>query len=94
MMASEDSNLRERLVAPLAPSSDCATLDALAAFADGTLGASSRARVALHLAGCQRCAAEQLLLEDFLFASPTPEEAATVDWIVDKLRQGVLGGRP
>jgi hypothetical protein len=89
MNSNPDSREREleRLKESLAPSSECATLDELAALADASLAAPSRAQVAVHVASCERCEVELLLLKEFESASPRPEEEETVEWIVARLRR-------
>jgi anti-sigma factor RsiW len=77
----------ERLKETLAPSPECATLDELAALADASLAAPSRARVAVHVAACERCEVEFALLKEFASASPRAEEEAAVEWIVGRLRR-------
>jgi hypothetical protein len=86
MIPTNDLPDRDRLKETLAPSRDCATLDELAALADASLPAPSRARVAVHVASCERCEVELALLKEFESASPRPEEDATVQWIVGRLR--------
>ncbi|MFL5363122.1 MAG: hypothetical protein ACJ78U_19325, partial [Myxococcales bacterium] len=83
----EDRPDRNQLKETLAPSPECATLEELAALADASLPAPSRARVAVHVASCERCEVELALLKEFESASPRPEEDATVQWIVGRLRR-------
>jgi hypothetical protein len=78
---------RNQLKETLAPSPECATLEELAALADASLPAPSRSRVAVHVASCERCEVELALLKEFESASPRPEEDATVQWIVGRLRR-------
>jgi hypothetical protein len=82
---SRQANL-DRLEETLAPTAECATLEELAALADASGATPSRARVAVHVAACERCEVELLLLEEFQTASPRPEEEAAVEWIVGRLR--------
>ncbi|MFL5455896.1 MAG: IPT/TIG domain-containing protein [Myxococcales bacterium] len=83
----EDRPDRNQLKETLAPSPECATLEELAALANASLPAPSRARVAVHVASCERCEVELALLKEFESASPRPEEDATVQWIVGRLRR-------
>ena len=87
MTSHPDPREQERFKETLARSTDCATLDELAALADPTLAAPSRARVSVHVATCERCEMELLLLKEFESASPRPEEEAAVAWIVGRLRR-------
>jgi hypothetical protein len=85
--STEDRPDRNQLRETLAPSPECATLEELAALADASLPAPSRGRVAVHVASCERCEVELALLKEFESASPRPEEDATVQWIVGRLRR-------
>ncbi|MFL5441097.1 MAG: hypothetical protein ACJ79W_18205, partial [Myxococcales bacterium] len=82
-----DPSGRSQLKETLAPSRECATLEELAALADASLPSPSRARVAVHVASCERCEVELALLKEFESASPRPDEDATVQWIVGRLRR-------
>jgi len=87
MTSYPDPRERQRFKETLAPSPACATLEELSALLDAALPAPSRARVAVHVAACERCEMELALLKEFESAAPRPEEEATVDWIVGRLRR-------
>ena len=86
MTSYPDPRERERLEDTLA-SPGCATVEELSALLDASLPEPSRARVAVHVAACERCELELALLKEFESATPRPDEEATVDWIVGRLRR-------
>ena len=87
MTSYPDPRERERLKETFAKSPGCATVEELSALLDASLAAPSRGRVAVHVAACERCEVELALLKEFESAAPLPEEEATVDWIVGRLRR-------
>lgn len=78
---------REQWRAALAVTGACPTIDELSGFSDGSLSASARVRVSTHLAGCQRCQTELVMLKEFELAVPRPEEEADVSWITSRLER-------
>src|SRR5262249_46487429 len=87
-------NPRERrlLKKALSRSRECATLEELSGLTDGSLPASSLARLMGHLASCPRCKTELDLMEKFESAQPTAQEEGTVGWISTRLERRFSSG--
>jgi hypothetical protein len=67
---------------------DCPPIEVLNARLTGVEGNEARAIAELHLKQCLHCTTEMDLLREFEAGTIRPDEAASVDWIANRLQKG------
>ena len=79
--------MNDRLRSALGRTAECPGVETLAE-------ARNDAKVQRHLETCSFCRAELQLLQEFEAAEPLESERASVDWIVNRLRQPESAAAP